>query len=531
MNDSRILIFTVPICLILSQSFQLQAHAEEKKSPFSEAFVPVEDPPVWWQKAIFADRLYADQPQHAARFYKEALEDAKKANAPPRNILSLTYYFGNTQERYDALPIYIEGAKLAEKYGYKGWQATFLRAQGTAEKYMAEAGKRDHIDPAPLLKALELKPGDPSVPSKFRAGCYEDLGEIYRANNDLENSEKYTKLALAEYEQLGDEYVNNADLTAEMSLLRLRQGRGPEAIALLIEASKMYPSRISWYTRKYVSVVADSESKENEIKASAQKLFEHKKYAELDALADKLRAAKSVTPMGRLTQELIYEALGIENKSEEETKKQIALVREWIKARPNSSAAKILLAEIMRDYAWRARGSGFANTVTSDGWKAMEQRINEAWSLLQQVKPKPADWYMVASRVSLGKHLSKPEYNAMVDESRKLYPYADRILFAKAYWLQPKWFGDDGEAEKFLADEMKKRPGKDGDVFYTRAMVYLDGLISDPTARKDFDWQRMKRGFEEIVKRYPDSGKAKATFLAWALRANDKAALQTLGAK
>src|SRR5205823_4199224 len=154
--------------------------------------------------------------------------------------------------------------------------------------------------------------------------------------------------------------------------------------------------------------------------------------------------------------------------------------------------------------------------------------INEAWSLLQQVKPRPADWYLPATQISFGKSIPRQQFDAIVEESRNRFPSSDTVLFSKAYWLQEKWFGGPGEADKFIAAEVAKRTGADADIFYARMMIYLDPLNKDPTGRKDFDWPRMKRGLREMEKRYPDSARVQALLLSYAIRMDDNATLQSL---
>lgn len=45
---------------------------------------------------------------------------------------------------------------------------------------------------------------------------------------------------------------------------------------------------------------------------------------------------------------------------------------------PGRPAVHVAKAELFRDYAWDARGSGWANSVTEEGWKLMEERLKVA---------------------------------------------------------------------------------------------------------------------------------------------------------
>lgn len=497
--------------------------------------VGAEQPKLWWKLGLMADQMAAKVPTESIKYYKEAIEEAKAANQPNKVIVSQIYYLGLAQfhERQlaDAISTYKTGVELSEKNGLKDWQAAFLSKIGHTEKLQNDWGQVDKMDPAPLIKALELKPGNPLIPTEFHASCYESLGNIYRANKDYVNAEKYIKLALAECEQLGDEDYRVASLTCSLSILRLQQKQPAEAVALLIEASKMHPSMTGEFFQRYSTQISKSDASASDVGKTARELFNAHKYAELDKLAEKLRASGETTPMGFFRINDIYDSCGIDDETEMGAKKRIEEVRDWIKKDPKSATAKILLASILTDFAWKARGSGYANTVSKDGWKLMADRLNEAWSTLKQVNQRPPEWYPYALHVALGQGWSQPEYDVVFNESRKRFPNYDQVIFSKAYWLQPKWHGEPGDAEKLIANELKNRSGVEGDVLYARVMQYIDGVTMGMLDKPDFDWPRMKRGFSEIAKRYPKSERVKVTLMKYALQVNDKATLQSMGVK
>jgi len=65
---------------------------------------------------------------------------------------------------------------------------------------------------------------------------------------------------------------------------------------------------------------------------------------------------------------LFYEAvaspLSDKQSTDPDWQSQFAVLKKWIAARPDSAAAHIALAEAYVNYAWRARGDGYANTVS-----------------------------------------------------------------------------------------------------------------------------------------------------------------------
>jgi len=45
---------------------------------------------------------------------------------------------------------------------------------------------------------------------------------------------------------------------------------------------------------------------------------------------------------------------------------------------PNSSLAETIKGKILIDYAWDARGTGYANTVSAEAWALMRDRLSDA---------------------------------------------------------------------------------------------------------------------------------------------------------
>jgi hypothetical protein len=51
------------------------------------------------------------------------------------------------------------------------------------------------------------------------------------------------------------------------------------------------------------------------------------------------------------------------------------VIRKCIAARPGSAAAHIALADVYANYAWSARGDGYANAVSDSGWQPHTARV------------------------------------------------------------------------------------------------------------------------------------------------------------
>lgn len=486
------------------------------------------EPPLWWKVGVMADQMFESSPVEAIKYYKQAVTESKSAKADPRVIAAQIFALGNAQyfegKLADSIQTFKSGVSLALENKLPEWQAEFLLHIGLSQKYQINYGLIDKADPAPLLEALKLRPGKEGVPSEFRIGCYEALVDIYRGLKDYASAERYLNLALAECQLLGDEDYHIADFTLEKSLLKYRQGKIEEAKCLLSLACKIHPGQLSHYTGEYIEIAENSYSA---VLKPIAKLIETGNIAALEKIADLIRSRQELNSSGYLQMHDFYYSCGITGLDEDEVQKRISFVRNWVKKYPQSSTAKILLAQILSDYAWEARGTGYANTVSREGWAQFSQRLKEAWTQLEAVKNRPADWYRWALRVGLGEGWSRQRYEQIYSECRKKYPKVDEVIWSKAMWLQPKWHGELGESDALLNAELHKRSGVAADVFYTQTVLAVDG--ASMATLDSLNWQRMRRGFEEIIRRYPKDDEMKASYLSHALAYNDPATLKALG--
>lgn len=67
--------------------------------------------------------------------------------------------------------------------------------------------------------------------------------------------------------------------------------------------------------------------------------------------------------------------------------RHLSVLRRWQSARPQSSTAVLALARAFTNYAWLARGTGYADTVTDEHAKVFHERVGEAKRLLSQYGP------------------------------------------------------------------------------------------------------------------------------------------------
>jgi hypothetical protein len=248
---------------------------------------------------------------------------------------------------------------------------------------------------------------------------------------------------------------------------------------------------------------------------TAARLLTHKKYDELDCLAERFRSKKEQLPEGRWKLDVIYSGLASPvispvHATEEDWKLYLRELRKWPLARPKSITARVALAEAMTSYAWYARGNGMGNTVSASGWKLFGEYMAEAKRILDAASDLPVkcpEWYAVMQDIALAQGWSDDDRRALFDQAVKFEPEYYQYYRGYATTILPKWGGEVGAAAKFLQEASDRVGGDSGDILYFQTAARMTcGCNEDQEL--GFSWPRIQRGFEALKKRHGTSFEA-----------------------
>jgi hypothetical protein len=122
----------------------------------------------------------------------------------------------------------------------------------------------------------------------------------------------------------------------------------------------------------------------------------------------------------------------------------------------NGDAAKSTVLTIQGifncQYSWDARGTGYANTVTENGWQLMQQRLTRAANALEQawkLDPTNANAAEQMLGVELGQGQGRDRMELWFKRAMDANPDDYDACVAKLYYLEPKWYGSADEMLKF----------------------------------------------------------------------------------
>jgi tetratricopeptide (TPR) repeat protein len=461
-----------------------------------------------------AENLAKKSPEGAEVIYRHLLADAKNSNDIPDVVLCNIYEkygdFAFDHSRFeDALTLWKRGEEWAKKIGHANFESGFMQREGFGQHFLFEQSEGDAPNPESALRALQLRPNEANHPTHHRANCFRNLGLAYMDRGDYAEADEYLQKAISDYES-----ANVSDYTFDLKSYRVENLVKQKKFA---EANKLFLAILSTLKTddlkgqlkgNYVDYLRFSEPQIKEIFARVRTSFKASNFADLDAYAQTLTSEATIMPSGLWALDEFYDALNNLNEGALNAvwERRIEKFKEWKKANPDSSTAQVALAKCLTRYAWKARGSGWADTVTEEGWRSFRDRLQQASAILDQVKHKNPNWYRASQVVALGQGWDRDKYDGLVAECRKRYPTYYTPIFVKAYWILPKWHGDPGELEKYSEQQSRAISGQDGgDVLYARIAWSLTNRALAVVSDEHMTWPKIRSGLKSIIKRFPSS--------------------------
>jgi hypothetical protein len=249
------------------------------------------------------------------------------------------------------------------------------------------------------------------------------------------------------------------------------------------------------------------------IRTSVKEMFAKKDFAGLDQRARELRKEARIYSNGAWALTTFYSALDdmSDKAPDSEWMAHIATIKQWMGDQPSSITPRVALARVLTSYAWKARGLGYGDTVTKEGGQLMASRLKEAREILfaaRSLDEKCPRWWPVAQGVALGEGWDAETYAKLCEEGIAAYPDNFAIYLNKAHHLQPRWYGKPGEWETYAIASADRLGGEKGDILYAQMIWYLSDrnlFKKNIFAASGVQWERVKRSFQVLQEKYPDS--------------------------
>lgn len=236
-------------------------------------------------------------------------------------------------------------------------------------------------------------------------------------------------------------------------------------------------------------------------------------FAWIDREAAKVRQSKERLPGGSWKLRTLYGAIehGVDKgtATDGDWEDQINRLSEWCKQRPQSVTAKVALATAWQQYAWNARGGGYADTVSEPAWKTFFERLERSATVLKEagtLKERCPYWYVTAIWVGIGQQWERKDLDQIFAAGVELEPTFYYLYQAKASYLLPQWGGAEGEWEQFADESALKLGGHQGDIVFFAIysqVLSLNGMTFMNSHQQAIP--KLIAGFRSIDKLYGSS--------------------------
>jgi hypothetical protein len=190
------------------------------------------------------------------------------------------------------------------------------------------------------------------------------------------------------------------------------------------------------------------------------------------------------------------------------------------------------LAQTYLRFAWKARGHGFSNTVTPEGWALFQDRVNSARSTLEQsavLAENSPHWYLQMQGVALDQQWDRAAFDALAERALAHEPGYHYFAVAESNYLLPKWYGKAGDTERYAAQVADRIGGDEGDAVYFQIAAAIN--CCNRTQAPALSWPRVQRGFVAIESLYGSTNHERNVMAYLALRSGDAATAQQLFAR
>jgi len=293
---------------------------------------------------------------------------------------------------------------------------------------------------------------------------------------------------------------------------------------------------IFMYSSSYGATMIDGPIAGYKLARDVKELFCNEKFDELEKIAKDLRATKTRFSDGQWKLYYFYDGLSSpKNRRKEQWDRWLLRMEKWQRVYPNSVTARVATASAWYEYGWAARGFGYANTVSEESKKIFSDSVDKALMLANKTPANLSDDCPQRYRLLLGigktKGWDRQTFTSTLDRAIKFEPQYNQYYYQATEYLEPRWYGQEGEWISFAdtADILARRAGNRE--IYTRLVINMWQKEWQNFDDMNITWEKMKKGFEDMARDYPNSPYNLNNFAKFACLAKDKDAAKAAFAK
>lgn len=292
------------------------------------------------------------------------------------------------------------------------------------------------------------------------------------------------------------------------------------------------PARITW---KCTSDVAyDIKGKPTDGFAAihaagceAQRAFVTEDFASLDAMLHPQDGELVTFADGSTEVEGAVSGLGTLLNRASAPASMLSLLAKWRREFPLSDGPDLIEALLFQNWAWQARGHGYAKDVSPQAWAEYGLRIEMADAALTDAADRPQRspaYYPLAIGLGVDQSRDRDDLRRHVDFSLKDFPEYYPTHRAMLRALLPRWGGSYAQIDDYVEYVQESVPAERSREMYARLYTTLYGLEGDEIdlfVETMAKWPKVKQGYEDMLDRYPHSDWLRNLYAGMACRARD----------
>jgi tetratricopeptide (TPR) repeat protein len=365
-------------------------------------------------------------------------------------------------------------------------------------------------------------------------GAYRDFGRFYQRHGMTDECLQLWKGATVWYrsQNLKDPY-RLAQAWHDLGCAYTGRENYTAALQAFAKAESLYRKSTNRHAKSNLDVLLSNvEVITREHGSEAQPLptrvtgtADLREFDQLEQEAARLRAIKPVGGVLKIGH--FYERIASNSRYGNDLEQRVAFFAAWKVAQPRSVTAKVALACALINWAWEARGSGYANTVSRDSWRLFGARIQQADANLSEAErdgPPCPGMYLQWLTVAMAQNWDRDRYDNLFNRAVALEPACYGYFTSKAYNLLPRWHGKPGEMEAFALESRNSRRDTDGDALYARIVISLVDCYTNVFRDTRLEWGIAKAGIERLIRELPGDVNLKQWRARLAFLADDQPA-------
>jgi hypothetical protein len=280
----------------------------------------------------------------------------------------------------------------------------------------------------------------------------------------------------------------------------------PVSIDTVMQTVRSYGHRHQGTPAPAPSNLPDKTEEQYEVQVRTLLLEEN--YAELEKIAQTNRTERGRFVGGAWKNDIFFCAiacpLSLTTLEDSDFERKIKQITKWKEARPDSSAARIALAELYVNYAGLARGEDYADTVSEEQWQLFYMRTSMAKQYLLEageLKERDPYWYSVMQWIAHNEGWNKADTRELLDLALAFEPNYYHYYRNYSYYLLPQWYGEPGELQAFAEEVAANHPEPAGSILYFQIMSTLACYNKASASRlRNADWNKLQLGYNNLAK-------------------------------